>query len=77
MMNPFFITSLLTLITLATHPGFGAESSAEIVNKMIEAHGGQLWATSNVGEGTTFHFTLPTTREEHGDNVERNSLCHR
>jgi signal transduction histidine kinase len=27
--------------------------------RIIEAHGGQLWATPDVGPGATFHFTLP------------------
>jgi signal transduction histidine kinase len=30
-----------------------------ISRRIIEAHGGQLWATPNVGPGATFHFTLP------------------
>jgi len=30
-----------------------------ISRKIIEAHGGQLWAESNIGPGTTFKFTLP------------------
>jgi len=30
-----------------------------LVKKIIEAHKGQIWATSKVNEGTAFHFTLP------------------
>ncbi len=30
-----------------------------ISRRIIEAHGGQFWATLNVGLGATFHFTLP------------------
>ncbi|MFC1510478.1 ATP-binding protein [Candidatus Omnitrophota bacterium] len=30
-----------------------------LVKKIIEAHKGKIWITSVVGEGTSFHFTLP------------------
>jgi len=30
-----------------------------ISQSIVEAHGGQLWATSNAERGVTFHFTLP------------------
>ena len=48
-----------------------------ICRSMVEAHGGRLWANSIVGEGTTFHFALPTAKEERHDNVERDGVCHR
>ena len=28
---------------------------------IVEQHGGQIWATSRPGEGTTIHITLPTS----------------
>ena len=43
----------------ATREHGGAGLGLSIVKKLIEAHGGDVWAESSVGVGTTFYFTLP------------------
>ena len=40
-----------------THAGVGL--GLYIAKGLVEAHGGRIWAESNVGVGTTFSFTLP------------------
>jgi len=39
--------------------GGGSGAGLTIARKMVQQHGGLIWFDSQVGEGTTFYFTLP------------------
>lgn len=46
-------------------PGLGETGvGLSLAKQLIEAHGGQIWLESQIGQGTTFIFTLPLAETE-------------
>jgi signal transduction histidine kinase len=62
-MSQKLLGDLFKLDVKTTRKGTNGEPSTGLglllCKEFIEKHGGQIWAESEVGKGSSFHFTLP------------------
>lgn len=45
----------------------GSGLGLPIARAIVESHGGRIWAESQLGQGSTFRFTLPMSRAQQGE----------
>jgi signal transduction histidine kinase len=60
-MPPQIRDRLFTKAVVSTKPG-GTGLGTKIVKDVVDAHGGKVWAESELGKGTTIHLRLPLSQ---------------
>lgn len=57
--DPQYLEKIFELFEKLDMTKEGTGAGLAICRRILEEHGGRIWAESKVGQGTTFYFTLP------------------